>query len=378
MSGPYDYENDYFPEGPDSPEERPIARLRGTVTALVVGALVVLGLVVIGGRAADWVNGLGRFGAEEEVAEIQAGRTVRVEVPAGSSARGIAGILFDNGVVSSATSFESVVRARQAGSLLKAGRYDLVTGADLDELVDILVAGPTIEVFRLTVVEGRRIEEVLGDVARQTAHTEEDLAAVLLEGGVSSIYLPDDAEGIAAWEGLLFPATYDFYSGAAPEEILQRLADETEIRMERIDWSFARRKGISEYQALVIASLIESEAGIDADRPLIADVIYNRLDGNTPLQLDATVLYSMGERGRALSLDDLEFDSPYNTYRVAGLPPTPIGTPGFKSLQAAAEPAGTDFLYYVLTSEDGAHSFFVDYQDFLAAKQRADEQGIGL
>ena len=160
--------------------------------------------------------------------------------------------------------------------------------------------------------------------------------------------------------------------------MLQRLADETELRMERIDWTPVTARGFTVYEAMVMASLIEAEAGIDADRPLIADVIYNRLDSNTPLQLDASVLYAMGERGRGLSLDDLEFDSPYNTYRTAGLPPTPIAAPGFKSLQAVASPAGTDFLYYVLTSEDGAHSFFVDYDDFLEAKRRAKEQGIGL
>ena len=378
MSDPYDYETNRLPEGPGPSAEPPMARLKGTVTALLAGAAVVFVFITAGGRAADWVSGLGRFGGAEETVEIHPGRVAAVEIPTGASARLIAGILLDNGVIRSAASFESVVRARQAGSLLKAGRYELVAGAGLEELVDILVAGPTIDIFRLTVPEGRRIGEMLADMSRQTEYSEEELASVLLDGGISSAYLPDGVEGIAAWEGLLFPATYDFYTDASPEAMLQRLADETELRMERIDWTPVTGKGFTVYEAMVMASLIEAEAGIDADRPLIADVIYNRLDSNTPLQLDASVLYAMGERGRGLSLDDLEFDSPYNTYRIAGLPPTPIGAPGFKSLQAVASPAGTDFLYYVLTSEDGAHSFFVDYDDFLEAKRRAKEQGIGL
>ena len=95
------------------------------------------------------------------------------------------------------------------------------------------------------------------------------------------------------------------------------------------------------------------------------------------MQIDATVLYALGARGRAPTLDDLEFGSPYNTYREAGLPPTPIATPGFKSLEAVAAPAETDYLFYVLTSEDGSHSFFAEYEDFLVAKQQAQEQGIG-
>ena len=359
-------------------EERPAARIKGLATALVVGAVVVYGLMVGGWRVGDWVSGLDRFGAEEEVVEVVPGRQVAIEIPVGSSARGIAGILVDNGIVRSASSFESAVRAREAGSLLKAGRYQLVTGADLDEIVDILVAGPTIETYRLTVVEGRRIDEIIEDMARQTPHSAAELSAALQSGGISSAYLPQSVDGIAAWEGLLFPATYEFYSDAAPEEILQRLADETERRMDRIDWAGALVRGVSPYEALVMASLVESEAGTDVDRPLIASVIYNRLDRNTPLQLDATVLYALGERGRALTLDDLEFDSPYNTYLAGGLPPTPIGAPGFKSLEAVALPAQTEYLYYVLTSEDGSHSFFVEYEDFLAAKQRAQEQGIGL
>lgn len=372
------YRPEFLPEEKEYAEERSMARVKGTVVALLVGAVVVYGLIVVGRRAGDWVNGLDRFGPEEEVVEVQPGRTVKVEVPVGSSARGIAGILVDNGVIRSAVTFESVVRSRQAGSLLKAGRYELVTGTDVDEIVDILVAGPTLETFRLTVVEGRRIGEVLADMASRTGHSETDLATTLMDGGITSAYLPDDIDGIAAWEGLLFPATYEFFSDATPEEILQRLANETERRMDKIDWVPARLRGISVYQALVMASLIEAEAGIDEDRPLIASVIYNRLDSNTRLQMNATVLYALDERGRALTNDDLQFDSPYNTYRVAGLPPTPIATVGFKSLEAAAAPAGTDYLYYVLTSEDGSHSFFVEYDDFLAAKQQAREQGIGL
>ena len=374
--------NGYGPElSPDDQEyaeERPLARVKGTVVALLVGAVVVYGLIVGGRVASEFVRGLGSFGAVEEVIEVQPGRTVKVEVPVGSSARGIAGILVDNGVIRSAATFESIVRSREAGGLLKAGRYDLVTGTDIDEIVDILVAGPTVETFRLTVVEGRRIEEVLSDIGRQAGYFEEVLANALLDGEVRSAYLPDDVDGVAAWEGLLFPATYEFFSDATPEEILQRLATETERRMEKIDWEPARQRGISEYQVLVMASLIEAEAGIDEDRPLIASVIYNRLDGSIPLGLDATVLYALDERGRSLTLDDLEVDSPYNTYRVAGLPPTPIATPGFKSLEAVATPAETDYLYYVLTSEDGAHSFFAEYDDFLDAKQRAQEQGIGV
>ena len=118
-AAPVSYGPEFLPEESDHAGERPIARVKGTVVALLVSGLVVYGLLVGGQRAGDWVSGLGRFGAEDEVIEVQPGRTVKVEVPVGSSARGIAGILVDNGVIRSAVAFESVVRSRQAGSLLK-------------------------------------------------------------------------------------------------------------------------------------------------------------------------------------------------------------------------------------------------------------------
>lgn len=374
------YPPDLLPEDRDYTEDRVAARVKGTVIALLVSAVVVYGLILGGRQAGDWVSGLERFGAEEEVVEVQPGRTVRLEIPVGSTARGIAGILVDNGVVRSASAFESVVRSRDAGSLLKAGRYELVTGTELEEIVDILVAGPTIETFRLTIVEGRRVGEVMADIARQSEFSETELVDTLLEGDIRSAYLPGDVEGLPAWEGLLFPATYEFFTDATAEEILQRLADETERRIDRLDWTSVRLRGYSVYEGLVIASIVEAEAGIDEDRPLISSVIYNRLGESYPLEIDATVLYAMGERGIGLTLDDLEFVSPYNTYRVAGLPPTPIGTPGSRSLEAAADPADSEYWYYVLVSEEGAHGFFPqsDYDGFLEAKRQAQEQGIGV
>ncbi len=369
------YPPELVPDDRDYVEDHPVARLRGAVTALAVGAVLIYGLVVVGGSLSEWVRGMGRFGSEEEIAVVQPGQTVQVEIPVGSTARGIAGILVDRGVIESAASFEAVVRASEAGSLLKAGTYELVTGTGAEEIVELLVAGPTLDVFRLTVVEGRRIEEVLKDIADQTGHARDELAATLLSGEVTSAHLPTDMTGVAAWEGLLFPATYEFFGDATGQEILQRMATETERRLTRIDWG-SGPGDFSVYEALVMASLIEAEAGVDEDRPLIASVIYNRLENNIPLQIDATVLYALGERGRSPTLNDLEYESPHNTYRVVGLPPTPIGAPGFRSLEAVADPAETDYLYYVLTSEN-QHSFFVEYEDFLDAKQRAQEQGIG-
>ena len=368
---------DVPPEGHNGGDDRWLIRARGAITGLLVAAVVTYALMVGGAGLGNWVNRLGGLGGGDQTAEVEPGRTVVVEIPSGSSARSIAGILVSNGVVPSAIEFESLVRTREAGSLLKAGTYELVTGTDLDEIVDLLIAGPPLDVFRVTVVEGLRLHEVLDVLALATRnYSEEDFTAALTSGDVTSPYLPAGLER-SVWEGLLFPATYEFFGDATPSEMLQRLATEMERRLETYDWSTVTTRGFSVYEGLVMASLVEAEAGTDEDRPLIASVINNRLERGMPLQIDATVLYAMEDRGRSPTLEDLQFESPYNTYLISGLPPTPIGAPGAKSIEAVIEPADTDYLYYVLTSEDGAHSFFADYDDFLVAKQQADALGIG-
>jgi len=239
-----------------------------------------------------------------------------------------------------------------------------------------LIEGPNLSTFRVTIVEGRRIGEVLDDLARQSSFGREEFAAALLDGSVESIYLPESVQGVQAWEGLLFPDTYDFFADATPPEILQRLSNEMERRVGELRWEDFLDRGLSLYEGIVMASMVEAEAAIDEDRPLIASVLFNRLDARMMLQIDATVLYALGERRSGLTLEDLEIDSPYNTYRIDGLPPTPIGAPGFRSLEAVVAPAVTEFRYYVLTSPDGAHTFTATYEEFLAAKEQAKADGV--
>ncbi len=357
-------------------------RARAAATGLVVSAAVIFGLVLIGGGVGDWVTGLGRLGGEDEAVTVEEGRTVRVTIPAGTSARGIARLLVENGVIASAIEFESAVRDREAGAQLKAGTYELVAGTDTDQLVGLLLAGPTFDVFQVTVVEGLRSSEVLEVLAEASGvYTEEDFVRALENGEVVTDYLPDQVAGapsdLSAWEGLFFPATYEFFSDVTPGDMLQRLATEREERLGAYDWSSLTDRGFTVYEGLTMASLIESEAALDRDRPLIASVIFNRLARGMPLQLDATVLYALADRGRPPTRDDLQVVSPYNTYLINGLPPTPIGTPGSASIEAVLTPAVTDYLYYVLTSEDGSHSFFSDYEEFLDAARQADAAGIG-
>jgi UPF0755 protein len=305
---------------------------------------------------------------------LEPGLPVSVEIPPGSAARQIGVLLAEAGVVASAGQFELAVRTTETAERLQAGRYDLETGMSNDAVIDMLLTGPVIETFRVVVREGLWIDEVIEEIARQTDFEIAEIVAAL--GNVTSPLLQGRASDPISWEGLLFPDTYDFPLDASPRDILQRLADTMQRRIAAIDWSQLESRGLTVYEGIIIASLVEAEAGVDGDRPLIASVVVNRLEVPMVLGIDATVIYAIGERGKALTLTDLEVDSTYNTRRFAGLPPTPIGGPGRASLEAAAAPAETDFLYYVLTSPTGEHSFTASYDEFLAFKQQAVNDGL--
>jgi UPF0755 protein len=233
------------------------------------------------------------------------------------------------------------------------------------------------ETFRITIVEGLTVDGTLDALASQTGFTVDELTAPLLDGTVTSDLLPRTPRILQDWEGLLFPDTYDVTDRQTPAEILQRLADTAEARVAAVDWSEAEARGLSVYEGIVIASMIEREAAVDGDRPLISSVIYNRLEIGMRLQIDATVVYAVGgypEGG--LTLDDLRVDSPYNTYRIDGLPPTPISGVGRASLEAAAAPADTGYFFYVLASADGSHAFAEDYDEFLVLVEQSRRDGF--
>ncbi|NND03956.1 MAG: endolytic transglycosylase MltG, partial [Acidimicrobiia bacterium] len=305
---------------------------------LKFGAVVVTVLVVavFGAKLArDLAE---RFPAEVAEAPTQVGEA-ELTIPSGASARTIGALLEDRGLIEDGGEFEREVRRRNVADDLKAGEY-IIAGGTLDELIAILIAGPDpTDVFRLTVIEGLTISAMLNSIADQTDHTRAELEEALLSGDVTSVLLPEQAPAglpeVTRWEGLLAPDTYEFRSDASAVAILSRLADTLVTRLDDQDWTLVEEAGFTPYEGLIVASMIEREAKLDEDRPLIASVIMNRLDAGIGLQIDATVLYALGEV-RTLTTADLEVDSLYNTYKWAGLPPTPIAGVRLASLEAAA------------------------------------------
>lgn len=226
--------------------------------------------------------------------------------------------------------------------------------------------------YKVVVPEGLTIKQTGDRVESQCKISAVDFTSATNEGDYVYGFLKDAGGNL---EGFLFPKTYTVTGKTSARALVNMMLSQYRKETKGLDWARATARGMSQYQTLIIASLIEKEARLPEERPVIASVIYNRLNAAMKLQIDATVQYALGKWKQALSYKDLEVDSPYNTYKIKGLPPAPICSPGYESIRAALYPATTNYLYYILTSPEGRHSFTNDYQQFLRWKEELQKKG---
>ncbi len=307
------------------------------------------------------------------------GEFVLVNIPQGATTNDIVRILDEEGIVANGTVFRYYLRYKDAPEF-QAGEYTFQTNMAVWDAMEILDGGARIlETFTVTVPEGFRLSEIENSLLAQLDRFD----AQELRDAFTSVRKPVIFEDqvLFSSEGYLFPDTYELDEDSAANEalLLERMVSQFDQVAAELDLvAGAERLGVSPYQLLVIASLIEEEASAAIDRPKIARVIYNRLAVGEPLGIDATVVYALGG-DRELSNADLQVDSPYNTRRFAGLPPTPIASPGRASLEAALNPEDGDWFYYVLTEENGpgTHTFAVTAEEFGAAVEICIERDLG-
>ncbi len=325
------------------------------------------------------------------------GDEIDFTIPEGATTNDVATELASAGVVSNATVFRYWLRCDGEISLVgflscdtertfQAGDYVLRENMAFEDVVAVLDEGPIPEVvFTITVPEGLRWSEMVDRLLAENPRFERgDLEAAFVDPSVTSDYLPPDVP-FGSMEGLLFPATYDVPEEQLGDEqrFLQRMAAEFDRRFEALledpgPDPVIEELGLRPYDVVVVASLIEEEAKIDADRPRIARVIYNRLLAGERLGIDATACYAADKPCSELTSADLENPSPWNTRAVVGLPPTPISAPGEASLRAALRPDEGDWFWYVLTDEGGvpgAHTFASTEREFTEAVAVCREKG---
>ncbi len=211
---------------------------------------------------------------------VEPGLDVEVTVPPGASARQIANLLAEAGVIESANEFELTVRDQGIANQLRAGNYRLITGMEIDEVLPRLLQGPIADAYRVTIPEGLRVTEIIDVLVDASGLPRGDFETALTQGGVlSELRTMPAAPTITDWEGLLFPDTYEFLRESTAARILQVLTDTMEERVASVDWTALNETGFDIYQGMIVASLIESEVRVADERPLVSSVIYNRLRG---------------------------------------------------------------------------------------------------
>jgi UPF0755 protein len=311
-------------------------------------ALNLLTLVLIAGAAwAAWWH-------ETKWPKIGDGApAVKLVVPPGASADTIARQLHGLGLARHPLTFRLLARSRGVGGKLKAGEYALSGPLSLEGILEVLLRGDVVR-RALTVPEGRSLHETAALVGAEGMDLESFLAAALDPAPVR------DLDPLARdLEGYLFPDTYDVpQSPEAPRALARRMAHRFR---EVIGPELPRiaERGMTVREVVTLASIVELETARPAERPRIAAVFLNRLRRGMPLQTDPSIIYALKKAGRwdgNIRKADFEIDSPYNTYRRAGLPPGPLGSPGREAILAVVDPAATKDLYFV-SRNDGTHEF---------------------
>lgn len=289
---------------------------------------------------------------------------VQVTIPVGAPLAQTAQRLAAAGVVDDAFQFRLLLRLKGNGGGIKAGVYAFERPATPQQVLQRLLAGDVLR-RRLTIPEGFTLREIAARMEQAGLGRAEEVLALSRDRELlRSLEVP-----ASSLEGFLFPETYLFAVDTRPRQVLQVMLKEFRRRVTPELVAAARQRGLNLLQLVTLASIVQKEAGRIDEMPLIASVYHNRLQRRMPLQADPTVIYGIANFNGNLTRRDLETWTPYNTYRIAGLPPGPIASPGADALRAAAFPAASSYLYFVARG-DGSHAFSATLSEHNQAVRR--------
>ncbi|MCL6570624.1 MAG: endolytic transglycosylase MltG [Bacillus sp. (in: Bacteria)] len=323
---------------------------------LIIASLLLLFVVLIGGGGYLYIQ------SAIEPVDSNSKKQKTVEIPIGSSVTKIAETLEGHGIIKNAKVFKYYVKLKNEGGFM-AGDYQLSPSMDISEIVSRLKTGKVLAEasIKITIPEGRQLQEIAAAIAKAT--NQEEVAVLnklndkefikTLMSKYPDILTDEILNSSVKYplEGYLYPATYPFYKpNPTVEEMVSVMLDKTRIVLSAYAET-SKEKNLSVHQLLTMASLIEEEATEKSERKTISSVFYNRIKVGMPLQTDPTVLYAQGKHKERVLYEDLEVDSPYNTYRNNGLPPGPIANAGKMSIEAALEPDETSFYYFLATAK---------------------------
>lgn len=300
---------------------------------------------------------------------------VVVEIKDGQNASDIAQTLQDQGVVKSVKAFVNAVAEAGKSSSLQPGEYTMRKQMAAAEAVKLLDPDKRLR-EKITLEEGLRLSVTLQRLAKQTGKPLREFQQAARN--VRELGLPPYARG--KLEGYAFPATYEITPKMTASEILTKMVDRFNQTADKDDLQGkAKALGHTPHEIMTIASIVQAESGTKDDMGKVARVIYNRLDREPPLNLamDSTVMYALNKVGIEASHKDLESTSPYNTYKVAGLPPGPIANPGDDAIQAALNPTKGDWVWFVTTCPSKSITKFASAEsDFFALKAEYERNKV--
>ena len=324
---------------------------RGGALRAVLGALACLVAVFLA---------LQSFWIFTAAPAVQAGPRV-VDIPPHQGLTGVAGRLDEAGVIRSPLGFMLLALARGTARSLKAGEYEIPQGSNTLAVLNQLEGG-RVRQHAVLFREGGTLTELARILETERLARSDDVHRVARD----PVFLKTLDVQAETLEGYLYPDTYQFVKGMTTEEILARMVARMRDQISPDLLERARAREFNVHQVLTLASIIEKEAVVRGEMPLISAVFWNRLKIDMPLQADPTVQFAVGKDGKALTRADLQVDSPYNTYRRQGLPPGPIASPSRAAIEAAVKPAAVNYLYFV-SVDDRRHHFSANLAEHNAA-----------
>ena len=343
--------------------------VRKIVTSVIIIFLLAIGILAFTGYRYIQ-NGLHPVdtGSEE---------VVEVEIPTGSTRRDIAEILEENDLINSSLVFDFYVRFHEESDF-QAGTYLMSPSMSVEEIVEYLNEGgtPIMEqpVATITIPEGIHIEDIAERFEEDTEFSNEAFTELIEDAefiermGDKYPELLTDAlnaeETRYTLEGYLFPATYDIFEDTSLEEIVDQMIGRMDQAVQPHAEAISEME-LNVHEVLTLASHIEREGVSDEDRQLISGVFHNRLDVGMPLQTDPSVSYALGEHRELTTYDDLEVDSPYNTYMYAGVGAGPIASPSEEAIYASIHPEETDYMYFLANIHTGEIYYSETYEEHL-------------
>lgn len=336
---------------------------------LIIASVLILVIAVFGFTFYKYVNaGLQPLDSKDT-------KLVQVYIPADSSNKKISNILEESKVIKSAMVFNYYAKFKNLSDF-QAGYYQMAPSMTLDEIGTLLRSGGTAEPTKIadakvTIPEGYDIEKISEAVAKNTSFKKDEFLALMKDEAFFNTMkqkYPEllesaaEAQGVRyRLEGYLFPATYDYYKDMTIEDFVDQMVAKTNSVMEPLT-SMVHARGMTVQQVLTLASLVEKEGVKEDDRKKIAQVFYNRIAANMPLQSDISILYSLGEHKEVVTYKDLEVDSPYNLYKHTGYGPGPMDSPGEEAINAVLNPTENNYLYFIADISTGTVYFSETYE----------------